>query len=97
MALVPVKFKVHALVYNPGDVAGFEPDYAANLIKRGIAEPFVVKQPEPAKAPEPVAEPKKAEPVQRIDAGPAQPEHVAKSEDAIPAAPPERGGRGRRR
>jgi hypothetical protein len=48
--VVIVRFLQHAGSYNPGDVAGFEPYRARELVAAGVAE--VVAQPTPA--PEPV-------------------------------------------
>ncbi len=36
--LVPVRFVRQALPYNPGDIAGFAPDYAERLIAAKVAE-----------------------------------------------------------
>ncbi|MBY4692747.1 hypothetical protein K6W21_01405 [Burkholderia latens] len=55
-----VKFKRHYAQYTPGDVAGFEDEYADRLIDAGIAqarEPDqkVTKAPAKAEVPKPAA------------------------------------------
>lgn len=49
--LVPVRFLQKARPYNSGEVAGFKPDIAADLIKRGVAEPFTAPAKEAPAAP----------------------------------------------
>ncbi|MDD8024750.1 MAG: hypothetical protein PHX82_16795 [Paracoccaceae bacterium] len=89
---IPVRFVRARGVYNPGEVAGFEPAQAAQLVAEGVAVPRAVAPVAPLVAPVPSApDPEAPEASAEGIEDEAAPEAETAPEDPAPVAAPEVG------